>query len=93
MAAENSEIEHCESGVADVGSARKKTAEETAGRYKAPSEVQPMRQFVLMFSESEAAEIELHLKTLQKAWGVKGAREVVAEALKRAIEAELATAK
>ncbi len=29
--AENSEIEHCESGVAEVGSARTKTADDTAG--------------------------------------------------------------
>jgi len=29
--AEKSEIEHCESGVAEVGSARMNTADETAG--------------------------------------------------------------
>jgi ABC-type hemin transport system substrate-binding protein len=52
-----------------------------------------MRQFVLLYPEADAQEVEEHIKALAKAWGVNGAREVVAESLRRCIEAELAKKK
>lgn len=43
-----------------------------------------LRQFVLMYDQDTATEVEQTFRKLERAWGVSGARDVVLEALRRA---------
>lgn len=43
-----------------------------------------LRQFVLMYDQDTATEVEGMFRRLERAWGVSGARDVVLEALRRA---------
>ena len=57
--------------------------EETASRYRAPGEVVPQRQFIVMIAETEAGEFEGYVNLLKRNWGVNEFRGVVREALRR----------
>ncbi len=61
------------------------TAEETAARYKAPEDVQPLRQFVFLFPQAQGYTVEGQIKILQKAWGISAVRDVIAEALRQSV--------
>ena len=65
----------------------RESAEETASRYREPSQVVPQRQFIIMIPETEAAEFEGYIKVLKKAWGVDEFRGIVREALGRCAKA------
>lgn len=58
--------------------------EQLAERFKNRSQV-ALRQFVLMYEQDTATEVEGMFRTLERAWGMSGARDVVLEALRRAV--------
>ncbi len=57
------------------------SAEETAARYREPSEVQPMRQFVLMLPQADGDRLAAEVLALQRAWGLDSFRDVVRNAI------------
>jgi hypothetical protein len=46
----------------------------------------PLRQFVLLYPPAQGEEVAEMVTRLSRAWGVDGAREVIAEALRRAVQ-------
>lgn len=65
----------------DTGSGT--TNEELAERFKNRSQV-ALRQFVLMYDQDTATEVEQTFRKLERAWGMTKAQDVVLEALRRA---------
>jgi hypothetical protein len=59
------------------------TDEALAERFANRSQV-ALRQFVLMYEQDTATEVEGMFRRLERAWGMSGARDVVLEALRRA---------
>jgi ParB-like chromosome segregation protein Spo0J len=59
------------------------TNEELAERFKNRSQV-ALRQFVIMYDQETATEVEQLFRKLERAWGMTQARDVVLEALRRA---------
>lgn len=67
--------------------------EETAKRYKSAGNeggapAVPMKELMLIYPNEQFDEVAEAVNTLKKAWGVDGTRDVVAEALKRAVANE-----
>jgi hypothetical protein len=65
--------------------------DDTASRYTTPGEGVRMKEALLMYPEDQYAEFTGMLKLLQKAWGIDSTRDVVFEALKRAVDSGLAS--
>jgi uncharacterized protein YaiI (UPF0178 family) len=59
------------------------TDDQLAERFANRSQV-ALRQFVLMYDQDTATDVEAMFRKLERAWGMSGARDVVLEALKRA---------
>lgn len=55
-------------------------------RYGDRNHAAALRQFVLLYPEDVAADVEENTRKLKTAWGVDGMRDVVAEALRMAVE-------
>lgn len=63
-------------------------AEETAARFKPQEATVEQAQVVLLYPKDQIEDIRGMILQLMDAWGVSGAREVVAEALRRAVATE-----
>ncbi len=61
----------------------RESAEDTASRYREPSEVVAQRQFIIMIPENEAEIIEQQIAALKKGWGIANFRDIVKESLYR----------